>query len=226
MTERIESPPGAGGPVGGPAKTYGAPGLAEPAHYRRGYDSKARLVSYWHQVDEALMLGGGSVLMVGHGSGLAALMLERAGLTVTTLDIDPDLHPTIIGDVRDMVDIEARSFDVALCCQVLEHLPFESFGPALKELRRVSRLGLVLSLPDQGRSSRLLAALLRRQDTAVSLPDFRRRVHVFNGQHYWQVNARGYPRRRIEAAIRKAGWTISTTYRPLANPYHRFWRLV
>lgn len=196
-----------------------------PQHYAHQYDTKARLVSYWHQVDEAVRLGAGSILMVGHGSGFVPVMLRRRGLDVVTLDIDPQLHPTVVGDVRAM-PCDAGAFDVVLCCQVLEHLPFDDFVPSLRELRRVARKGLVLSLPDQGRSSRLLAAVLRRHDFAVSLPEVRPRVHTYNGQHYWQVNAKGYPRARIEAAITEAGWTIVATYRPLANTYHRFWRLV
>lgn len=197
----------------------------DPAYDASSYDTKARLASYWHQVDEAVRLGAKTVLMIGHGSGLASLMLQRRGVRVLTLDIDPALQPGVVGDVRALPCAD-RSVDVALCCQVLEHLPFRQLIPALRELRRVARVGLVLSLPDQGRSSRLLAVLLKRRHRAVSLPTVWPRVWEYNGQHYWQVNAKGYALERIEAAIREAGWRIAMTYRPLECPYHRFWRLV
>jgi SAM-dependent methyltransferase len=40
------------------------------------------------------------------------------------------------------------AFDVALCAQVLEHLPWADVPRALRELARVSRTGVVLTVPD------------------------------------------------------------------------------
>jgi SAM-dependent methyltransferase len=40
-----------------------------------------------------------------------------------------------------------RSFDLAMCCQVLEHLPDEVYRPTLRELERVARRHIVVSVP-------------------------------------------------------------------------------
>lgn len=191
-------------------------------HYGHMYDSKVRLASYWHQVDECIALGGKSVLVVGKGSGLPSILLERQGLEVTTADIQPELEPTVICDVQHFPFTD-RAFDIAICCQVLEHLPFECFLPSLQELRRVIRRGLVLSLPDQGHYTTLLPRLFRRK-TVISLPNFRYRRQVFmGGGHLWEVNAPGYRLNDVQHAIDDAGLNTKRTFRVWEYPYHRFW---
>jgi len=119
-----------------------------PAHYwSRDYNTKERLASSWHQVDEVLRLGGRRVLEVGPGSGLVTDWLRRAGLEVTTVDIDGALKPTVVAPVTDL-PLESGSFDVVLCAEVLEHLPYARVPAALRELARVATRGVVISVPD------------------------------------------------------------------------------
>ena len=79
--------------------------------------------------------------------GLVTDWLRRAGVDVTTLDMDPGLGADVTASVTD-IPLEAGSFDAVLCAQVLEHLPFEDAERALAELARVSRIGAVVSVPD------------------------------------------------------------------------------
>jgi 2-polyprenyl-3-methyl-5-hydroxy-6-metoxy-1,4-benzoquinol methylase len=192
-------------------------------HYNHSYDNKQRLASYWHQVDECLTLGGKSVLLVGKGSGLASILLERQGFEVTTVDIEPQLKPNIIGDVRQL-PFSNEAFDVAVCSQVLEHLQFAFFQPALVELRRVIRRGLVLSLPDRGRYSTLLPRLFRRK-VVVSLPNIYLKPWVFNGEHFRELNTRGHRLRVVQDVIDKVGLKTERIFRVWELPIHRFWRL-
>ena len=116
-------------------------------YWTRAYNTKERTCSYWHQVDEILSLGAGTVLEVGPGPGIVTSWLRVAGLTVTTLDREPATRPDLTGSVT-AIPAEDDSFDAVLCSQVLEHMPLETAGRALAEMRRVSRLGAVVSLPD------------------------------------------------------------------------------
>lgn len=125
-----------------PRPQVGAEHYSEP-----GYNSKERVCSYWHQVDELLGLGATSVLEVGPGSGVVTEWLRRAGLRVTTLDMDPAVGADLEGSVTTL-PLPDGAVDAALCCQVLEHLPFDQLEPALAELGRVVRLGVVISVPD------------------------------------------------------------------------------
>ena len=120
-----------------------APGL----YSTRAYNTKERACSFWHQVDEIFEIGASTVLEVGSGSGLVTNWLRTAGFEVKTLDLDPELEPDMVGSVTD-IPLSANSCDAVLCCQVLEHLPFDQLPMALTEIGRVSRMGAVVSLPD------------------------------------------------------------------------------
>lgn len=96
----------------------------ETSHYRFShYMTKARWESVWHQVDEVLKLRPGSVLEVGPGLGTLKKILEVYGVSVETLDIDPDLRPNHIGSATS-IPLADSSFDVVCAFQILEHLPY------------------------------------------------------------------------------------------------------
>jgi SAM-dependent methyltransferase len=116
---------------------YGAP----------GYNTKERACSFWHQVDEVRGLGARTVLEVGPGNGIVSDWLRRVGVEVTTLDMDPALEPDVQGSVTELPFAD-NAFDAALCSQVLEHMPFSAAERGLRELARVARSGIVLSVPD------------------------------------------------------------------------------
>ena len=72
------------------------------------------------------------------GDGFVARILRDANVQVTTLDIQADLKPDVLGSV-ERIPLPDHSFDISICCQVLEHLPFDQFETCLKELHRVAR---------------------------------------------------------------------------------------
>jgi SAM-dependent methyltransferase len=120
----------------------------DAAHYRsRHYLTKERLCSFWHQFDEVLALEPQTVLEVGPGPLLVSGWLRDAGIEVTTLDFDEAVRPDVTGAVTD-IPLRDDTFDVALCAQVVEHLPWADVPRALRELARVSRKGVVLTVPD------------------------------------------------------------------------------
>lgn len=74
-------------------------------------------------------------------------LLRRAGIEVTTLDLDPALGTDLVGSVSK-IPLTDESVDVALCAEVLEHLPWADVQSAVRELARVARKGAVISVPD------------------------------------------------------------------------------
>src|SRR3954447_19676753 len=102
-------------------------------YWSREYNTKERFASFWHQIDETLRLSPATVLEVGPGSGFVTECLRRAGVTVTTLDIDATVRPDVVGSVAD-IPLPDDSVDVALASEVLEHLPFDQVEHALAEL--------------------------------------------------------------------------------------------
>jgi SAM-dependent methyltransferase len=122
-----------------------------PEHYLSGqYDSLIQWVSYWQQIEEvfrALPAKRGQVLEIGPGNGTVTAYLRKEGYDVETLDADPALQPTYVQDAARLRP--AKKYDVLLCCEVLEHLPFTDFHRSIAGLRRaVKEEGkVILSLP-------------------------------------------------------------------------------
>src|SRR6186997_2442925 len=120
-----------------------------PEYKSTKYEKVDRWVSYYRQIHEVLALRPENLLEIGKGSGLVSTVLKSRGVDVTSLDIDPGVHPDVVGSVLAL-PFEDKKFDVTLCAEVLEHLPFEEFPKALSEIRRVTRRAVVLSLPNWG----------------------------------------------------------------------------
>jgi SAM-dependent methyltransferase len=113
----------------------------------RAYLTKERICSFWYQFDEVLALEPTEVLEVGPGPGVVTGWLREAGVEVATLDFDEDVRPDVVSSVTK-IPLADDAVDVALCAQVLEHLPWSDASLALRELARVSRHGVVLTVPD------------------------------------------------------------------------------
>ena len=198
----------------------------DTAYATRNYLAGGRAVSFGHQIHAILSLEPTSVLEVGVGAGVVAASLRRVGLPVTTLDIDPALEPDLLASVTE-IPAEESTWSVASCCQVLEHLPFERFGDALRELHRVTSRGLVLSLPDVTRDiefrMRLPRLGTRRFSAPVPLPPRRipaDRMTVMG--HHWEIGFAGTSRAAVEAVFAVVGWDIERSWRVPELPWHRF----
>jgi len=107
----------------------------------------SRLFSYKHQIEIALSFSPQRASIIGIGDNIVGDILRSAGIQVFGIDIDENIKPDICSSVTHLA-IHDNAVDITLCCQVLEHLPFNLFVASLKELRRISRKYLVISLPD------------------------------------------------------------------------------
>jgi SAM-dependent methyltransferase len=185
-----------------------------------------RLASYRQQLLYALAHRPRAVLLVGKGDGLVVDLLRQSGVKVVVLDLERTLRPDVLGTVEQL-PFAPGAFDLCLCCQVLEHLPFERFGAVLAELRRVVRGRLVLSLPDVRRFVSLRFSLLGlRLDWQASLPRWRcqaiSRERLEELGHYWEIGFLGYDNPKVVQAVRQSGWRVLETRRVPDLPWHTF----
>ena len=199
----------------------------EPDHYfDKSYDSKERVISYWHQIKEIVDLKPENVLEIGIGNGFVSQYLKNRNINIVTLDIDERLKPDISGSILD-IPFADESFDTIAAYEVLEHLPYDNVKKALSEIYRVSQKHAIISLPDCTLTYRLCMSIpkIGMINKLIHLPRFRVPQHVFDGEHYWEIGKAGYPLNRIIKNIQRAGVNVKRTYRLFENPYHRFFIL-
>jgi hypothetical protein len=199
----------------------------EPEHYRGiGYNDKLRFVSYWMQIAEVMKSDPKGVLEIGIGSGFVHKFLRSHGVAVHTVDADPRLAPDTVALIGDLPFAD-RSFDVVCCFETLEHLPWDQFVPSVRQLARVSSRYVLVSVPDVTPyvRCRIEVGFLKRWVTLFKdLPNPLAREHRFQGEHYWEIGKKGYPVKRVQAALAEAGLVVESVARADDNPYHRFFR--
>jgi ubiquinone/menaquinone biosynthesis C-methylase UbiE len=182
------------------------------------------MTSYGYQIKEVCKTEPKRVLEIGIGTGIAADLIRRLDINVSTFDINATLQPDVVGTVLD-IHLKPESFDTVLCCEVLEHLPFDSFPQALSEIRKVTRRSVVLSLPDKTRFGKLELKIPKVQIKRIIDVPLKPRAHTFDGEHYWEIGKQGFPLKKICACIERCGFSIKDTYRIWENPNHRIFVL-
>lgn len=194
-------------------------------HYEfSSYMNKPRWVSIWHQVDEILKSKAKSVLEIGPGIGLLKNIMASYKVEVKTLDIDPDLDPDYLINADEMVFFD-NSFDAVCAFQVLEHMEFCESVKVLKEMARVSKKTVIISLPDATTSwaSTVNIPKLGVKKFIMKRPFYKAPQHIFDGEHYWEIGKKGFLLESIiKDFITSTGLTLIKTYRVHENQYHRF----
>ena len=190
------------------------------------YSDEERWISYWHQIVEIIRLAPESVLEIGRGDGITGDYLKnKLGIRYTSVDVAEDLHPDVVADIEKLPFTD-ETYDITCAFEVLEHLPFEKFRTSLKEMCRVSRRYVVISLPHWGRqfSVGLWLPYFKKVRWQKKFAWFAPR-HVFNGQHYWEIDKRGYPMSLIVDEIKSAGLKIKKDFLAFNSPCYHFFIL-
>ncbi len=188
-----------------------------------------RIESITEQLRQICYSGHTNILEIGVGKGfLRQCFALFPQITHTTIDIAEDLSPDYVGSLTNM-PFEDSQFDVVVCGQVLEHLPFTDFLPALKEIRRVARHKVIISLPDKRRHFGFAVCLARFGWFRFEWNPARRRhasqEYKFDGEHYWEIGCKGMLGKDIVKKMREAGFKIERQYRLWKHPWHCFFIL-
>jgi ubiquinone/menaquinone biosynthesis C-methylase UbiE len=201
----------------------------DKAHYDfNQYVSKARWNSFYHQIDEILKTEPNTILEVGVGAGITKCILKDIlNYNYESMDIDVELNPDYIGSILDM-PFKDNQYDVIVCFQVLEHLPFDDFDKALSELFRVANKAVIISLPDAKFMMQIhVPKIIEKR--LIKIPFVKLKRHVFDGEHYWELNKIGYELDKILRKIKNIGdiynFVLEKEYHVFENPYHHFFVL-
>ena len=194
-------------------------------HYFENYDDLNRWISYWWQISLVRKLGKKKVMEIGIGNKTVSNYLKKAGFSVTTYDIDPELNPDYVGDITSL-PFRNDSFEVLLCCEVLEHLQFAKAKKALKEINRVTKEYAVISVfaANVGTSFVFKLPYVKLIYKNVIMPMFWAK-HRFQGEHYWELGKSNYSIKEFRKLIRNSGFRIVDEEYPVLNIYHNFFIL-
>lgn len=96
---------------------------------------------YYHLIKDVLALKTIDLMEVGTGAGIVRNCLEPHVSSYTTLDINKDLSPDILSDVREYLPEIKDKFDCVIAADVLEHLPFSDLKKAATNLHDYLKSG-------------------------------------------------------------------------------------
>jgi predicted SAM-dependent methyltransferase len=194
------------------------------SHYQFSkYLKKGRWISIWHQIDEVIKCNPFKVLEIGPGPGIFKHVLNNNGITVETVDIDPELEPDYVASATQL-PFKDNSYDCVCAFQMLEHIPYEESLIAFKEMVRVSKKNVVISLPDVQISGyySIYVPFIGNYRLQIITPILKKKKHVFNGEHYWEISKKGYSLKKVIADLSKNKVRLLRNFRVNENTYHHF----
>ena len=198
--------------------------------------------SYFIQLQEILNLPRSKVnniLEIGPGYNVLNALLGLYDYNVSTMDVNSDHSPTIIGDVLSMPENNDQ-YDLVCAFQVLQHVPHNQLHRALNNIVKRARHYVYISLPCPTNSiliqfkNKIMHRIVNRlsfdykyfkalpmrardKDEASLL----KRPDKYN-PHYWEVNTKSFPKKRILAIIESCGLEIKKHFHNVYHPYHWF----
>jgi hypothetical protein len=199
------------------------------------YIDVPRWISYYHQIASTLKLASAqkskathgirNILLIGVGDGIVPTVIKSYGLSVTTYDYSEHLSPDVVGDVREISKYFGRnSFDLIVCCQVLEHIEYSHFKNVLEQFMHISP-SAILSLPYC--SANLLCGQIRIPKILfkpnLSLPKTWKNS-IADSQHFWEIGIKGHSVNKVRAQIQEY-YEIKKEFSDSLNTFHRFYLL-
>ncbi|MBA2859848.1 hypothetical protein [Methanococcus maripaludis] len=185
------------------------------------YINIERWNSFYYQLKEIIKLSPKNILEIGPGSNVLKNILNEYNIEYKSADVDKKTEPDYLLDIRNLSSIDEK-FDVVVAFQILEHLPYKYFLPNLKELDKVSKKYVLISLPVNGISYRLNLKLSKyiNLDRSGKIPFLNTKLYK---EHYWEIN-HNYTLKTIRNDINKV-FNINHEYQCKENPYHYFFIL-
>lgn len=191
------------------------------------YVDESRWNSYYHQINEVSKCKWKTVLLIGVWDWIVVDALKKIWKEITTFDFDKNLNPDIIGDVTKIDEIITKKYDIVVCCQVLEHIPFEMFEPTIKRISYIANEKFILSLPNRNYRIRIFIPIIKQ--VKIRIPRFWKNSWDFNKdwnwEHYWEIDAKpSWNQKKIKNIINKY-FNVNNFFIPFNNTYHMFFIL-
>jgi hypothetical protein len=122
--------------------------LKRQAYFSEHYFSLIQLITFAQKIHDIHQLTPKNIIEISIDNGFTSSFLKSSRHDSTTCDIDAHLNPDIVSPVQKLPEILSdKRFGLAVCCEVLEHIPFSEFESATEPLAKISSR-LYLTLPN------------------------------------------------------------------------------
>jgi len=174
---------------------------------------------YYHIVKDVLRLGMADVLEIGTGSGMVRNCLKPLVRDYQVLDINPNLAPDVVADVRVPQQQLVECFDCVIAADVLEHLPFADLAVVGANLFAYLRPAghALITIPH--RQSNFLFMSPKQVPHVFTVPTgflsfgafyrrFIKRKIWIDPHHCWEIGAGNIRVKDVEAVFRSLGFAV------------------
>jgi SAM-dependent methyltransferase len=174
---------------------------------------------YYHLIKDVMRLGVTEILEIGSGSGVVRNCLKPLVRDYRVLDINPNLAPDILADVRvPQVELNGRS-DCVIVADVLEHLPFPDLEAACANLFAYLKPGGYALITIPHRQSNFLFMTPTQVPHVFAVPTgflspgafwrrfIKRRIWI-DPNHCWEIGDGRIKVRDVEDRFRGCGFEI------------------
>jgi hypothetical protein len=184
------------------------------------YYSEKRITHQWLQVDLLKGLPVHSVLEIGPYLGLVSAMAASAGYNVTTLDIEAQSRGVgstrhIQADIRDVAADQLQGFDAILCCETLEHIPWQKLDSVLANIAGAGAPWFIVSVPYEGFQFAFELYFNRwrwKRRSHFRKLRFLKRLKIASDTewepHKWEIGYRGHSLPAFTVKLEDAGFEI------------------
>src|SRR5688572_29048427 len=192
--------------------------------------TRERWESYYNQINEILKVAapGDEVLEIGSSDGFTLSALRLMGLRASSIDSNPDTHPTTAGNIAEL-ELPPSAYDIICSFQTLEHIAYEDFLKVLRRIHGSCRKYCLISLPLPGPEMRFSLRLpLFSKPLALGVKLFLPWLKTPKRElpeHQWELGRRDYPLERVRKDIAAAGFEIEKVFHQHSCLYFTFFVL-
>lgn len=196
--------------------------LNKSVYYSDGYFRLEQLCSFAHQINDIHKLSPKNIIEIGIGNGFTSTFLKRAGFDIVTVDINPDLGPDLCVPINELqLYLSGRLFDLVVCCEVLEHMPFDEFE---ENIRIFSSIGsrLYMTLPNYKRAIGFGGFLRLPKFSPFKINQY---IEIswkkkLDKEHFWEVDSSAQTKKKNIIKILNRYYKHTSVSRYALNPYH------
>jgi len=191
-------------------------------------------MSYYEQIDIVNKINPNTILEIWVSNKTVYNYLKNQEFDIDSCDFNESVEPDYVSDIREL-SFDDSSYDVVLCSQVLEHLPWEDVNKALQELYRVSKRKVIISVPysslqiNFGFTMSMAKKILNKHliTFLFRLPAYFIPINVdICDEHFWEMgNKRQYSKNKFIKKIKEIGFNIEEEKNVKFNPQHHFFIL-